>query len=122
MLSARTVYKSGTCPSDGNYVVIRPRLTIGGCKLQLGDLLPEDSAIRKQPRKLETMCRLRRLMPQIASAKMQAVDVLPSKKVAKEADLGTLSLQELKQLCRDKGLPPYGNKSQLRKRLHSVVE
>ena len=103
------------------YVAIKP-LQVSGVRLNRGDYLPQDSPIRKDPRRLESLCRLRYLRPiepSIAEAEESSPEV--AERPSASADLETCTLIELRDLCAERGLPTHGNRYVLRKRLQNAL-
>lgn len=60
-----------TYSPDGNYQVLR-KMIVGGVTLVPGDILPHDSVIREQRRKIESLCRQRKLAPAAAQVEAKA--------------------------------------------------
>jgi len=123
-------------PTDGEYVVTRPKLIIGGVTLRYGDPLPKDSPVRSMPYRLATLCRIRHLAyqgvgstPSVAATSNSAATVpghaIEEDKTVKvlisEDELNEMSVKELVETCKRLGVRHVGNRSQLRKRIRDYL-
>ncbi len=129
---------------DSDFIILQPML-VNGVSLSHGDHLPDDSPLRGNPKRLETLCRLRKMAP--CSVKPAKVSVsVPVERTEEKvmaaavsspapvdapvrarkvkfaaSDIKSFSVADLKAHCREMGLPTYGTTLQLRKRLRTSL-
>lgn len=115
-------------PANAEYVIARENLLLGGVRFQRGDRLPPDHPVRQNERRLEVLCRWRKLSlaPRPTLITEAVVNPVPEKsKLMADLhveDLTNLDLHALQELCRKAELSARGNCAQLRKRLASVLD
>ena len=113
-------------PVGADYVVIRPKVLIGGVHLRNGDHLPVDSPIRQQSRRLELLCRQRVLRPERgmvkpAQAPIPEVVATVAATTATKVDYSVMTVKELRAKCELLSLKTYGNRATLSKRLRQSL-
>lgn len=110
---------------DADYTMLKP-LKVSGVALDRGDLLPTDSPLRQNPRRLESLCRNRYMRPGLpettAPAKAAAVSVPKVvveevKQKATSDDLDQMSIAQLRDRCRELGINASGGYTPLRERI-----
>lgn len=101
-------------PPDGRYRVLKSS-QIDGVLLRTGDELPAESGLRQNPRRIETLCRLRVLAPVTALHEKANPGIGPAE------NLDTLTNEQLRDRLRKKGLDVRGSKLELVARLRSAL-
>lgn len=107
-------------PPGSEFVVLK-QMRVDGVDLGVGAHLPADSPIRDNPRRLEALCRLRRLAPVTETAGVSAGRAQTEVLKPLLVDLGSMDRAQLAELCQDRGVSSKGNAPTLRRRLRQVA-
>ncbi len=114
---------------DSDYVILKEML-VNGMKLSHGDHLPSDSPLRDNPKRLETLCRLRMLAPISLVAEPAKVSTAKPTPQAKEevatpntpkVDVDAFSFAQMLKECKRLKLKTNGTKQELRERLRTAL-
>ena len=102
-------------PSTASYRCMKTMM-VGGQQVTAGSLLPKDSPLRHNPRRMEILYRTRMIQPAEEGP-------VTAKAVAKAEPslLEKLTLEELQTLCKGRGLASKGTIDAVRARLASEL-
>lgn len=104
-------------PSNVSYRCVKS-MTVEGQQLSAGALLPLDSPVRKDPRKLEILFRTRFIEP----ADGETIQSTVSKETSTKDPLLSLTQDEVKLLLRGRGMATKGTEDAIRARLRAILE
>jgi hypothetical protein len=100
-------------PTNASYRC-KKNMVLGGQRLTAGSLLPSDSPVRQNPRRLEILYRTRMIEP--AETTSVAVKAAPTRNY-----LDSLTIDEVKQLLENRDMNTRGKEEALRERLKGVL-